>query len=51
MQSYDDRLTFLLPRPTWVNDMDVSFCYLCNTAFGPLRRRVMTLFILSGYVY
>ncbi|CEI92067.1 hypothetical protein RMCBS344292_06340 [Rhizopus microsporus] len=39
MQSYDDRLTFLLPRPTWVNDMDVSFCYLCNTAFGPLRRR------------
>ncbi|KAG1146197.1 hypothetical protein G6F38_005108 [Rhizopus arrhizus] len=39
MQTYDDRLTFLLPRPTWVNDVDVSSCYSCNNPFGPLRRR------------
>lgn len=42
MQTYDDRLTFLLPRPTWVNDVDVSCCHSCFNAFGPLRRRVMT---------
>ncbi|KAG1468425.1 hypothetical protein G6F56_003836 [Rhizopus delemar] len=39
MQTYDDRLTFLLPRPTWVNDVDVSCCHSCFNAFGPLRRR------------
>lgn len=40
MQPYDDRQTFLLPRPCWVNDTDVSHCTQCNTCFGPLRRRV-----------
>ncbi|GAN11506.1 hypothetical protein MAM1_0641c11069 [Mucor ambiguus] len=39
MQPYDDRLTFLLPRPVWVNDLDVAYCSLCNHAFGPLKRR------------
>ncbi|KAG1081947.1 hypothetical protein G6F42_022750 [Rhizopus arrhizus] len=39
MQTYDDRLTFLLPRPVWVNDLDVAYCSLCNNAFGPLKRR------------
>ncbi|KAI8641760.1 hypothetical protein BD408DRAFT_417615 [Parasitella parasitica] len=39
MQKYDDRLTFLLPRPVWVNDMDVTYCSSCNNAFGPLKRR------------
>ncbi|KAI7885181.1 FYVE-domain-containing protein [Lichtheimia hyalospora FSU 10163] len=39
MQPYDDRQTFLLPRPCWVNDTDVSHCTQCNTCFGPLRRR------------
>ncbi|CAO3655029.1 unnamed protein product [Mucor fragilis] len=39
MQTYDDRLTFLLPRPVWVNDLDVAYCSLCNHAFGPLKRR------------
>jgi hypothetical protein len=36
----DDRLTFLLPRPVWVSDIDVSYCSSCNSAFGPLKRRV-----------
>lgn len=40
MQTHDDRLTFLLPRPVWVNDMDVYYCSSCNSAFGPLKRRV-----------
>lgn len=39
MQPYNDRQTFLLPRPCWVNDTDVSHCTECNTCFGPLRRR------------
>ncbi|KAG2190144.1 hypothetical protein INT46_005189 [Mucor plumbeus] len=39
MQTYDDRLTFLLPRPVWVNDMDVAYCSSCNNTFGPLKRR------------
>ncbi|CDH50926.1 hypothetical protein RO3G_14544 [Lichtheimia corymbifera JMRC:FSU:9682] len=39
MQPYDDRQTFLLPRPCWVNDTDVSHCTQCTTCFGPLRRR------------
>ena len=40
MQQLDDRQTFLLPRPVWVNDIDVTHCISCNAAFGPLRRRV-----------
>jgi hypothetical protein len=43
MNSLDDRLTFLLPRPVWVNDLDVSYCNSCNNAFGPLKRRVSFL--------
>ncbi|KAI8975163.1 hypothetical protein BDF20DRAFT_914129 [Mycotypha africana] len=39
MQTNDDRLTFLLPRPVWVNDMDVAYCSSCNASFGPLKRR------------
>ncbi|KAI8882055.1 hypothetical protein K501DRAFT_334324 [Backusella circina FSU 941] len=39
MQSYDDRLTFLLPRPLWVNDLDVVYCTSCNAPFGTLKRR------------
>ncbi|KAI8393568.1 armadillo-type protein [Radiomyces spectabilis] len=39
MQMQDERLTFLLPRPIWVNDMDVTHCLSCNNAFGALRRR------------
>ncbi|KAI8386957.1 armadillo-type protein [Blakeslea trispora] len=39
MQINDDRLTFLLPRPVWVNDVDVHCCSCCNSAFGPLKRR------------
>ncbi|KAG2196323.1 hypothetical protein INT47_009318 [Mucor saturninus] len=39
MNTNDDRLTFLLPRPVWVNDLDVSYCSSCNNAFGPLKRR------------
>ncbi|KAI9246492.1 hypothetical protein BDA99DRAFT_527036 [Phascolomyces articulosus] len=39
MQQLDDRQTFLLPRPVWVNDIDVTHCISCNAAFGPLRRR------------
>ncbi|KAI9266057.1 armadillo-type protein [Sporodiniella umbellata] len=39
MQVYDDNLTFLLPRPTWINDVDVTSCYSCHNTFGPLRRR------------
>ncbi|ORY90347.1 armadillo-type protein [Syncephalastrum racemosum] len=34
-----DRLTFLLPRPVWVNDIDVTNCSACSNPFGPLRRR------------
>lgn len=44
MNTNDDRLTFLLPRPVWVNDMDVSYCSSCNNAFGPLKRRVSPIF-------
>jgi hypothetical protein len=40
MQSYDDRLTFLLPRPLWVIDLDVVYCTACNASFGTLKRRV-----------
>lgn len=39
MLPQDDRLTFLLPRPVWVNDLDVTHCTACDAAFGPLRRR------------
>ncbi|KAI9488175.1 armadillo-type protein [Zychaea mexicana] len=39
MQQLDDRPPFLLPRPVWVNDIDVIHCTSCNAAFGPLRRR------------
>ncbi|KAI9478786.1 MAG: hypothetical protein EXX96DRAFT_259719 [Benjaminiella poitrasii] len=39
MQTYDDCLTFLLPRPVWVNDIDVTYCSSCNSPFGPLKRR------------
>ncbi|SAM07474.1 hypothetical protein [Absidia glauca] len=39
MQTTDDHLTFLLPRPIWVNDIDVSNCTSCTSAFGHLRRR------------
>ncbi|KAI8149812.1 armadillo-type protein [Fennellomyces sp. T-0311] len=39
MQQLDDRQTFLLPRPVWVNDIDVAHCTSCNATFGPLRRR------------
>lgn len=48
MQLYDDRATFLLPRPTWVNDSDVASCTSCNNAFGPLNRRV---YIFWDYAY
>ena len=40
MQQLDDRQTFLLPRPVWVNDIDVTHCTSCHSTFGPLRRRV-----------
>lgn len=39
MNSHDDRLTFLLQRPAWVNDLDVSYCSSCNNTFSPLKRR------------
>ncbi|CAO3616566.1 unnamed protein product [Cunninghamella blakesleeana] len=39
MQDHDNHLTFLLPRPIWVNDIDVSHCTSCKNSFGQLRRR------------
>ncbi|KAL9546078.1 hypothetical protein MBANPS3_006844 [Mucor bainieri] len=52
MQTYDDRLTFLLPRPVWVNDLDVAYCSLCNHAFGPLKRRPqLTIEYGSGNIF
>lgn len=40
MQLQDDRQTFLLPRPVWINDTDVTQCTLCNSPFNAIRRRV-----------
>ncbi|ORX48493.1 FYVE-domain-containing protein [Hesseltinella vesiculosa] len=34
-----DEPTFLLPRPIWVNDIDVNYCTGCNAPFGHFRRR------------
>ncbi|KAI8090425.1 hypothetical protein BDF21DRAFT_411242 [Thamnidium elegans] len=39
MNTKDDYAPLILPRPVWVNDMDVSYCSSCNNAFGPLKRR------------
>ncbi|KAI7883891.1 FYVE-domain-containing protein [Lichtheimia hyalospora FSU 10163] len=39
MQLQDDRQTFLLPRPVWINDIDVTQCTLCNSPFNAIRRR------------
>ncbi|KAI9309257.1 armadillo-type protein [Cunninghamella echinulata] len=39
MQDHDNHITFLLPRPIWVNDIDVSHCTSCKSSFGQLRRR------------
>ncbi|KAI9311682.1 armadillo-type protein [Dichotomocladium elegans] len=39
MQLQDDRQTFLLPRPVWVNDADVTHCASCNASFNAIRRR------------
>ncbi|GAA5798508.1 hypothetical protein HPULCUR_003912 [Helicostylum pulchrum] len=39
MNTKEDYAPLILPRPVWVNDMDVSYCSSCNNAFGPLKRR------------
>ncbi|KAI8064522.1 hypothetical protein BC940DRAFT_305928 [Gongronella butleri] len=39
MQSLDEHGTFLLPRPIWVNDIDVTHCTGCNAPFTQFRRR------------
>lgn len=40
MNTNENYSPLILPRPVWVNDLDVSYCSSCNNAFGPLKRRV-----------